>query len=79
MLGRALKEVASIMKIWKSKVWPPLDVVLLKWTCVFVGAIVGAFIPTFVRDHLWLFVIAAVLLAIRPTVSYFRDDLKAKG
>ena len=71
------KEDVAVMRIWKSKVWSPLDVVLLKWACVLFGAMVGAFVPEFITDHLWIFIVAMVLLAIRPSISYFRDDAKA--
>jgi uncharacterized membrane protein len=62
------------MKLFRSKVWSPVDIASLKWSCVFLGMIAGAYLSGFVKDYVWVFVIAAILLAIKPTVSYFRAD-----
>jgi hypothetical protein len=34
--------------------------------------IVGAYLSDFVKDYVWVFVIAAILVGIKPAVSYFR-------
>jgi uncharacterized membrane protein len=62
------------MKLFRSKVWSPVDIASLKWSCVFLGMIVGAYLAGFVKDYVWVFLIGAILLAIKPTVSYFRVD-----
>ena len=59
------------MKLLRSKVWAPLDIGCLKWSCVFFGMIVGAYLSEFTKKHLWLFIIAVILLAIKPTIAYF--------
>lgn len=61
------------MKLYRSKVWSVLDIGLLKWSCVFFGAIAGAYFSEFIKTYVWLFLIAAILLAIKPSISYFRD------
>jgi len=61
------------MKLLRSKVWSVVDIGCLKWACIFSGMIVGAFLSEFIRRHVWLFVIAAIVLAIKPVVSYFRN------
>jgi uncharacterized membrane protein len=60
------------MKIWKSKIWLPVDIVLLKWSSILFGMIVGSYCAPFIREHLWAFIVAVLLLAIRPTASYLR-------
>jgi hypothetical protein len=60
------------MKLFRTKMWSVADIGCLKWSCIFFGMIIGAFAPEFTRRHVWLFAAAVVLLAIRPTVSYFR-------
>jgi uncharacterized membrane protein len=62
------------MTLFRSKVWSPVDIASLKWTCIFLGMIVGAYLSTFVKDYVWVFAIAAILLGIKPTVSYFGTD-----
>jgi hypothetical protein len=62
------------MKLFKAKVWSALDVILLKWCCVLVGMIAGAYLADFTKQYLWFIVLAAFLLAIKPAVSYFRCD-----
>jgi hypothetical protein len=59
------------MGILKRKVWSPIDLVCLKWSSIFFGMIVGSIIPVFIRQNLWLFILAAILLAIKPIQSYF--------
>lgn len=61
------------MKLFKAKVWSVVDIGLLKWCCILAGMIVGAYLADFTRRHVWLFVLAAILLGIKPAVSYFRS------
>jgi hypothetical protein len=62
------------MALFRSKVWRPVDIALLKWSCILLGMIVGAYLPGFVKDYVWVFVTAAILLGIKPTLSYFGAD-----
>jgi putative Mn2+ efflux pump MntP len=62
------------MKLFRSKVWSPFDIALLKWSCIFLGMIIGAYLSDFVKDYLWVFVVALLILGIKPTVSYFGRD-----
>ena len=59
------------MGIFKTKVWSPWDIGLLKWCCIFVGIIVGAYISSFVKDYLWLFILLTIAFAIKPIYSYW--------
>lgn len=59
------------MGIFKTKVWAPLDIGLLKWSCILFGMIVGAYISSFVKDFLWLFILLTIVLAIRPIYCYW--------
>ena len=66
------------MKLFRSKVWSPVDIASLKWSCILLGMIVGAYLSAFVKGYLWVFVIAAILLGIKRTVSYFGTDQTGK-
>jgi hypothetical protein len=59
------------MTLFRSKVWSPVDIASLKWSCILVGMIVGAYLSALVKDYVWFFLSAAILLGIKPTVSYF--------
>jgi hypothetical protein len=36
--------------------------------------IAGAYLADFTKSYVWFFVVAAVLLAIKPAVTYFWDN-----
>ena len=36
-----------------------------------IGMIGGAYLADFTKHHVWFFAIAAVVLAIKPVISYF--------
>jgi len=61
------------MKLLKSKMWHWLDVGLLKISCTLFGITIGAYIPDFTKRYVWVFLLAAVLFAINPTISYLRN------
>ena len=62
------------MKLFKSKVWSPIDIGLLKWCCILIGMIAGAYLADFTKRCVWFFALAALLLAIKPAVSYLRSS-----
>ncbi len=61
------------MKLLRTKVWKWWDVSMLKWCCLLLGMVVGAYFADFVKGNVWWFIIAALLLAIGPAVSYFSE------
>ena len=61
------------MKLFRTKIWTPLDIALLKWCCILIGMIAGAYFSDFTRRNIWIFIVIAILLAVRPAVSYFRN------
>ena len=62
------------MKLFRTKTWSPLDIGSLKWCCVLLGMIVGAYLSEFTKHYVWIFAIAAILLAIKPGISYFGNS-----
>jgi len=42
------------------------DIGAIKWASLLVGIIIGAYIANFTKQYLWWFIIAAILLVIRP-------------
>lgn len=62
------------MTLFRAKVWSVIDIGLLKWSCILIGMIAGAYLADFTKRYVWFFALAALLLAIKPTVSYLRSD-----
>lgn len=62
------------MNIFEPRIWTMWEIGSLKWSCIFFGAIVGAYFSEFVMNYVWLFVIGFVLLAIKPTMKYFGGE-----
>jgi len=62
------------MRLFRTKVWPWPDIALLKWSCIMLGMIAGAYLAEFTKRNVWLIAAAALLMAIRPAVAYFRSD-----
>ncbi|MHB9031239.1 MAG: hypothetical protein ACYC9O_20925 [Candidatus Latescibacterota bacterium] len=60
------------MRIPRSVAMTLLDVACLKWSSILFGMIFGAHYPKFIKRNLWFFVIAVILLAIKPGVSFCR-------
>ncbi len=61
------------MRLLRTKVWPWLDVWMLKWSAFLFGIIVGALIPGFIRQYVWWILTLAILLAIKPSITYFSN------
>jgi len=66
------------MKLFRSKVWSPVDIALLKWSCIFFGMIVGAYLSDFIKHYMWVLIIAVILLGVKPASSYFGRDQTGK-
>lgn len=62
------------MKLFRAKVWSVVDIGLLKWCCILIGMIAGAYLADFTKRYVWFILVAALLSAIKPAVSYFRSD-----
>jgi uncharacterized membrane protein YoaK (UPF0700 family) len=62
------------MRLLKTKVWPWVDVWMLKWSAFLFGIIVGAYFPDFFRKYVWVVLVLAILLAIKPSITYFGND-----
>ena len=62
------------MKLFRTKVWTWFDIALLKWSCILLGMIAGAYLNDFTKRYVWLIAAAFLPMAFRPAVSYFRND-----
>ena len=62
------------MKLFKKKAWRPIDIVLLKWSMLLLGMVLGALAADFVRRNIWVFLAVGLLLVIRPIFVYLRPD-----
>ena len=61
------------MSLWKTTTWSPLDIACLKWSSLLVGVAVGAFLAPLPQAAIWILLIVAVVLAIKPTKNYLRS------
>lgn len=61
------------MKLLRTKTWWWCDIALLKWSCILFGMVAGAYFADFVMRNVWVFLVVAWLLAIKPAICYFRD------
>ena len=61
------------MKLLRTKIWSWCDIWLLKLSVLLFGMIVGAYFHDFVMQYVWVILIAAVLLAIRPIIAYYKE------
>lgn len=59
------------MKLLEPRVWSAIDIVCLKWSSILFGAVVGAYFASFVLEYMWAFILALVILALRPVFAYF--------
>jgi len=62
------------MKLLKTKEWAWIDIGLLKFCCILIGMIGGAYLADFTKEHIVIIAIAAILLGIKPAIAYFRSD-----
>ncbi|MBK5273979.1 MAG: hypothetical protein JJE30_02855 [Desulfuromonadales bacterium] len=61
------------MKLLRTKTWNWWDISLLKWCCLMYGMIVGAYFHEYVMQYVWVVLVAAMILTIRPAIAYFKD------
>ncbi|MFH0838938.1 MAG: hypothetical protein V1893_02000 [Candidatus Omnitrophota bacterium] len=62
------------MSIFKTKTWSAVDIMLLKWSAALFGMIVGAYVNSFVKQYLWIFIILVIGFSLRPLYSYWFKD-----
>ncbi|MCK4271463.1 hypothetical protein KAX22_02360 [bacterium] len=60
-----------MFRFMKSRMWSFGDIAILKTYCAVLGIIVGAYIASFVKSYLWLFILVAVVLLIRLVYFVF--------
>jgi hypothetical protein len=61
------------MKLLRTKIWRWSEIALLKWSALFVGLVVGAYFHEYVNRYSWAIIISALLLALRPAISYWKE------
>ncbi len=62
------------MKLLRTKTWNWWDAWLLKWSAFLFGIAVGAYFHEILIRYALVILIVAVLLAIRPTIAYFKES-----
>ena len=61
------------MKLLRTKIWNWRDLWLLKWSAFLFGIAAGAYFHECVIQYVWIILGAAVILAIKPTIAYFKE------
>jgi hypothetical protein len=61
------------MKLLKTKTWNWRDIALLKWSALLLGMALGAYFHKIVTQYSWVIIISALLLALRPAASYWKE------
>ena len=61
------------MRLFITKIWNWWDIAILKWCCLFYGMIAGAYFHEFITHYVWLFLVAAIFLTIRPAIAYWKN------
>lgn len=60
------------MKLFTDKKYSVIEIGLIKWSCILFGMVAGAYLSDFTLRYVWIFIIVAVILAIKPAASYFK-------
>jgi uncharacterized membrane protein len=60
------------MKLLRTRTWWWFDIWMLKWCAFLFGIVAGAYFHEFVMPYLWVILVAAVILTIRPAMVYFK-------
>lgn len=61
------------MRLLITRIWHWRDIWLLKWCAFLFGIAAGAYFRDYVIEYVWIIVVAAALLAIRPTIAYWKE------
>ncbi|MCK5483253.1 MAG: hypothetical protein KAJ13_06100 [Gemmatimonadetes bacterium] len=62
------------MKLFRKKMWRPIDIGLLKWSMILLGMVLGALLSDFVKQNIWVFIAVGLAMLIRPIFVYLRND-----
>lgn len=62
------------MSIFRTKEWWWLDIWTLKWSAFLFGIAAGAYFHDYVMPYVWVILVVAVVLAIRPSIKYFGNS-----
>jgi len=61
------------MKLFRTKIWNWWDAWLLKISAFLFGITGGAYFHEYIIQYLWVILILAVILSIKPTIAYFKN------
>jgi len=61
------------MNLFRDQKYSVIDIGLIKWSCILFGMVIGAYFSEFTLRYVWLFIIVALVLAIKPVVTYFKE------
>jgi hypothetical protein len=61
------------INLFRDKKYSVIDIGLIKWSCILFGMVLGAYFSDYTLRYFWLFIIVALVLAIKPVVTYFKE------
>lgn len=62
------------MKLFKATKMSAADIGCLKWSCILFGMVLGAYLSEFTLRYVWVFIVTALILAVKPIITYFKYD-----
>lgn len=62
------------MKWIRTRMWKWTDIAMVKWSAALFGMIAGAYLSELVKQYVFVVLILACLLAIRPLVYFYKDS-----
>lgn len=54
--------------------WKWTDIAMVKWSAALFGMIAGAYLSELVKQYVFVVLILACLLAIRPLIYFYKDS-----
>lgn len=61
------------MNLFRDKMYSVVDIGLIKWSCILFGMVAGAYFSDFTLRYIWIFIVVAVILAIKPIMSNLKE------
>lgn len=61
------------MRLLITKTWNWWDVWMLKWCAFLFGIAAGAYFHEVLTQYLWIIIMAAIVLSIRPAIAYWKN------
>ena len=62
------------MRLLRTKIWSWADIWMLKWCAFLFGMIGGAYLSDMVKQYVWVLLVLAIAVGIKPAFKYFGNS-----